>query len=68
MIMKGKGMPVLEQLGKDELRELVTEVKETVAKGLRKPSTTKKFGAVDMWNRQRRSRLATGFLTKWHYS
>jgi hypothetical protein len=68
MIMKGKGMPLFEQMGKDELQQLVTEVKETVATGVKKPGAATKFGAVDMWNRQRRSKLATGFLSKWQHS
>lgn len=61
-------MPVLVQMGKEELQQLVTEVKETVATGVNLKVAKRKFGAVDMWNRQRRSKLATGFLSKWQHS
>lgn len=65
--MKGQVMPSLVQMGKDELQQLVTEVKETVATDA-KIVAPKKFGAIDMWNRRRRSKLATGFLRKWQPS
>jgi hypothetical protein len=65
MNMKGEVMPALVQMGKDELQQLVTEVKETVAIETKTTVAPRKFGAVDMWNRQRRSKLATGFLSKW---
>lgn len=66
--MKGEVMPVLVQMGKEELQQLVTEVKETVATHVNVKVAKRKFGAVDMWNRQRRSKLATGFLSKWLHS
>jgi hypothetical protein len=66
--MKGQFMPALVQMGKDELQQLVTEVKETVATHAKSGVAPRKFGAVDMWNRQRRSRTATGFLSKWQHA
>jgi hypothetical protein len=67
MIMKGQVMPAFVQLGKEELQNLVTEVKETVAT-VKTEGTQKKFGAIDMWNSQRRVRQASGFLNRWQLS
>jgi hypothetical protein len=67
MIMKGQVMPAFEQLGKDELQHLVTEVKETAAT-VKTEGAQKKFGAIDMWSSQRRVRQASGFLYKWQLS
>ena len=43
------------------LRQLVTEVKETVAEGYEMDETSKKtsFGIIDLWNIQRNKRSAT---------
>jgi RecB family endonuclease NucS len=49
------------QMEAEELRQLVTEVKETVAEGYRVTGTSKKtsFGIIDLWNIQRKKRTAT---------
>lgn len=64
--MKGQVMPLYEQLATEELNELVTETKETVAK--QHADTEKKFGSIDLWNRQRQMKQASGFLRKWELS
>ncbi len=63
MIMKGKVMPAFEALAKDELQQLTAETKETIATV--KETQPKSFGSVDMWNRQRQMKQASGFLRKW---
>jgi hypothetical protein len=68
MIMKGQRMPAFEQMGKEALQHLVTEVKETVATEVKIKGNRKKFGAIDMWSSQRRVRQASGFLNKWQLS
>jgi hypothetical protein len=68
MIMKGQVMPAFEQMGKEALQHLVTEVKETVATEVKIEGNQKKFGAIDMWSSQRRVRQASGFLNKWQLS
>ncbi len=65
--MKSDVMPSYVQMGTEELKALVTEVKETVAPA-KENETKKTFGAVDMWNSQRRLRLAAGFRNKWQMS
>jgi hypothetical protein len=67
MIMKGQSMPAFVQMGKDELQQLVTQVKETVAT-VKTEGTQKKFGAIDLWSSQRRIRQASGFLNKRQFS
>ncbi len=65
--MKSDVMPSYVQMGTEELKALVTEVKETVAPA-HKSETKKVFGAVDLWNSQRRVRKASGFQNKWQLS
>lgn len=47
---------VLTTLSKEQVRELTSQVKETLAKGF---SNTKTFAAVDLWNIQRRRKTIT---------
>lgn len=66
--MNSNVMPSVIQMEEESLKNLVTEVKETVATGINlsaghpgmKPATikTKIFGIVDMWNCQRNVRTA----------
>ena len=59
--MTSKVMPSIVQLEEESLKELVTEVKETLATNINlQPSSAKnkKFGIVDMWNCQRNMRTA----------
>ena len=53
-------MPSIVQIEEESLKQLVTEVKETLATdiNLQPASENKKFGIVDMWNCQRRMRTA----------
>lgn len=45
-----------QQLSKQQLNELVKEVKETVATGIQAENNKTTFGAVDYWNLQRNRR------------
>ena len=59
--MKTNVMPSVIQIEKESLKELVTEVKETLATDINlKPQVVKqkKFGIADMWNCQRNVRTA----------
>lgn len=58
--MKTDVMPSIIQMEYGELQELVKEVKETVAKGVKVPEnkTKQNFGSVDMWNIRRNSKSA----------
>ncbi|MES2006200.1 MAG: hypothetical protein V4450_16905 [Bacteroidota bacterium] len=60
--MKSNVMPSIVQIEANELKQLVTEVKETVATGLiqvnRVKESTTNFGIVDLWNIRRGAKVA----------
>lgn len=60
--MKSNVMPSIVQIEANELKQLTTEVKETVATGMVqvKPANTKtpSFGVIDMWNIRRGAKIA----------
>lgn len=58
--MKSNVMPSIVQLEAKELENLVKEVKETVAADVVKTNTGNRavFGAIDLWNIQRRMKRA----------
>lgn len=61
--MKSNVMPSIVQIEANELKHLVSEVKETVATDLIQVKhikrTRKHFGVVDLWNIHRGIRMAT---------
>jgi translation elongation factor EF-1beta len=59
--MNSNVMPSIVQIEKENLKELVTQVKETLATNINlQPSKikNKRFGIVDLWNCQRNVRTA----------
>jgi hypothetical protein len=59
--MTSKATPSIIQMGEENLRLLITEVKETIASDINEQSAefkNKKFGIADMWNSQRNVRTA----------
>jgi hypothetical protein len=58
--MKNNVMPSIVQIEANELNQLVSEVKETVATGVVRVKSNKSrpFGAVDMWNLRRGIKIA----------
>lgn len=59
--MTSKVMPSIIQMEEESLKQLVSEVKETLATNIEpQPTATKnkKFGIVDMWKCQRNVRTA----------
>ncbi len=60
--MKSNVMPSIVQIEANELKNLVSEVKETVATGMiqvnNKKAKTPRFGVVDLWNIHRNSKSA----------
>jgi len=59
--MTSNVMPSVVQIEEESLKQLVTEVKETLATNINLQPTivkNKKFGIVDMWNCQRNVRTA----------
>jgi hypothetical protein len=66
MIMKGQVMPAYEAMANDELQSNAADTNETTAK--QQGSQQKAFGSVDLWNRQRQMKKASGFLRRWELS
>lgn len=66
--MKSNVMPSIVQIEANELKQLVTEVKETVATGIvpvtRKKINHTRFGIVDLWNLRRGVR-SSRVSTRW---
>jgi hypothetical protein len=57
--MKNDVMPSIVQMDADELKTLLTEVKETVATGVVLPAQPKRsFNAADLWNIRRNAKTA----------
>lgn len=59
--MKTNVMPSIVQMEANELKNLLTEVKETVATGIvpvKPVKNTNNFGIVDLWNIQRQAKVA----------
>jgi hypothetical protein len=57
-VMKTQTTNFLQQISKQEVKQLTTQVKETIATDLNNHSR-KTFGAVDMWNIQRQRKSFT---------
>ena len=59
--MKSSTMPSIVQMEEEVLRQLVTEVKETVATDFQMAKTVRKpsFGILNLWNIQRKMKSAT---------
>lgn len=55
--MTSKVMPSIVQIEEESLKQLITEVKETIATEV-DSQKDKKFGAADLWNSQRNARTA----------
>jgi len=62
--MKSDVMPSIIQMDADELKSLLTEVKETVAT-VNMPEVKKaSFGTVDMWNIRKGAKSASNMLKR----
>jgi hypothetical protein len=59
--MKSDVMPSIVKMEYGVLQDLLTEVKETVAKDIKmpEPATKPSFGVVDLWKIRRNAKLAT---------
>ena len=58
-------MPSRVQMDAGVLKDLLSEVKETVARDYAMPQSAKqKFSAVDLWRIQKNSKLANGFFRR----
>ncbi len=50
----GMGTPIKNE----ELKALLKETKETVARDVKQEDTNRSFGSIDLWNRQKRQRTS----------
>ena len=64
--MNSDVMPSRVKMEANHLKQLVEEVKETVAMGVESPKNLKSssFGVVDLWNIQKTGRYATHLLRR----
>lgn len=58
--MKSEAMGVGTPLSKKDLKELMSETKETLAVDLKNCNNGRTFSHVDLWNLQKRQKSATG--------
>jgi hypothetical protein len=58
--MKSEAMGVGTPLSKKDLKELLTETKETLAVDLKICNSNRTFSHLDLWNLQKRQKLASG--------
>jgi hypothetical protein len=57
----GIGMPI----NKNDLKELLKETKETLAVEVKTEATTRAFGAIDLWNVQKKQRTSLAMMRRW---
>jgi hypothetical protein len=62
--MKNGVMPSIVQMDADDLKVLLTEVKETVASDFKEPELAKKFSVADMWNIRKQAKSASSMLRR----
>jgi hypothetical protein len=62
--MKNDVMPSIVRMDADELKALLTEVKETVATDFKSTGSEKRFSVADMWNIRRNAKSASSMLRR----
>jgi hypothetical protein len=62
--MKSDVMGIGAQISKKELKDLTKETKETLAIDVTTDGSKKVFGAIDLWNLQKRQRTSTS-MRRW---
>jgi len=63
--MKSDVMPSIVQIEAEILKDMKSEVKETLATDIKKPKKTERsFGIVDIWNIRRNARTAGSYFRK----
>ena len=58
-------MPSIVQMDTETLKNLTTEVKETLATGIEMPGQKKRFTMVNLWKIQRAKKKPTRITRKW---
>ena len=52
--MKNESMGIMNPIAKNDLKELLNETKETLSTDVKLDGVERKFGAVDLWNANKR--------------
>jgi hypothetical protein len=63
--MKTDVMSIGAQINQKDLKELLKETKETLAVDV-KIDGNRSFGAVDLWNVQKKQRTTTSMMRRWN--
>ncbi len=63
--MKTNIMGTGAQINKEELKELLKETKETIAIDAKLENSNRTFGAVDLWNVQKKHRTTSSMMRRW---
>jgi hypothetical protein len=63
--MKQDVMPSIVKMDSEMLKNLTTEVKETLATGIDMPSQKKRFTLVNLWKIHQAKRTPTRITRKW---
>jgi translation elongation factor EF-1beta len=63
--MKSDVMGMSAQINKEELKELLKETKETIAVDAKLENSNCSFGAVDLWNVQKKHRTTSSMMRRW---
>jgi hypothetical protein len=63
--MKSDVMGISAQINKEELKELLKETKETIAVDAKLENSNRSFGAVDLWNVQKKHRTTSSMMRRW---
>jgi|APDOM4702015073_1054812.scaffolds.fasta_scaffold506909_1 hypothetical protein len=63
--MKSDVMGIVTRISKEDLKELLKETKETLAVDVKINVNTRSFGAIDLWNMQKRHTTSASRVRRW---
>jgi hypothetical protein len=66
--MKNETMGMLNPVNKNDLKDLLKETKETLATDVKVDGNQRSFGAVDLWNVQKRQRTSISMRRSFNFS
>lgn len=63
--MKSDVMGIGARISKEDLKELLKETKETLAVDVKINVNTRSFGAIDLWDMQKRQTTSASRVRRW---
>jgi hypothetical protein len=63
--MKSDVIGIGARISKEDLKDLLKETKETLAIDVKVDVNTRSFGAIDLWNAQKRQRTTASRVRRW---